>query len=566
MTLNLQNIFSILKWSKKYDKSFFRFDVAAGITVAAVAVPEAIAYSSLAGLPLQHGLYAALAALAAYFIFGTSNQLSIGPTSALSILIGSTIGSLTLINQSNAYVLAAFVALIVGFFSILAWIFKMGFILNFVSKTVLTGFSAGAALYIFVSQLPRLLGIDGTTSGFLSGIFYIIHHINEIHIITLAIGLLAIIYLLFSEKYLPRFPNMLIVMIVPIIIFSFFDLNFLNVKILGNIPAGLPSIIIPNIPIEDFSYLLSIAVVCFILSNVEGMSAAKTLAVEHDEELEENKELLALGASNILTGLTQGFPVGGSFSRSAINDNVGSKSPLSSGIASLILILIVSFFTSVFTNLPDTILAAIVILAVKNLIKIDEFKTYYRISKKEFLYSIVTLSSVLLFGLLEGIIIGIGVSFLGIIFKVYKHKIVKVGQLTGTDLYKYLKYHVPEELMPKILIFQVKSPQLFINTENIKKEILSMINKDNKNDDVTLVILDMDDTEYFDIAGAENLEELHEKLKKDGIDLKLIHLTSKVRNIIMQMGFSKDLNISKDEYPTISSIINRWMEKNKYKK
>lgn len=566
MTLNLQNIFSILKWSKKYDKSFFRFDVAAGITVAAVAVPEAIAYSSLAGLPLQHGLYAALAALAAYFIFGTSNQLSIGPTSALSILIGSTIGSLTLINQSNAYVLAAFVALIVGFFSILAWIFKMGFILNFVSKTVLTGFSAGAALYIFVSQLPRLLGIDGTTSGFLSGIFYIIHHINEIHIITLAIGLLAIIYLLFSEKYLPRFPNMLIVMIVPIIIFSFFDLNFLNVKILGNIPAGLPSIIIPNIPIEDFSYLLSIAVVCFILSNVEGMSAAKTLAVEHDEELEENKELLALGASNILTGLTQGFPVGGSFSRSAINDNVGSKSPLSSGIASLILILIVSFFTSVFTNLPDTILAAIVILAVKNLIKIDEFKTYYRISKKEFLYSIVTLSSVLLFGLLEGIIIGIGVSFLGIIFKVYKHKIVKVGQLKGTDLYKYLKYHVPEELMAKILIFQVKSPQLFINTENIKKEILSMINKDNKNDDVTLVILDMDDTEYFDIAGAENLEELHEKLKKDGIDLKLIHLTSKVRNIIMQMGFSKDLNISKDEYPTISSIINRWMEKNKYKK
>lgn len=355
-------------------------------------------------------------------------------------------------------------------------------------------------------------------------------------------------------------------MIVPIIIFSFFDLSFLGIEVVGNIPPGLPSIIIPTFPVENLSYLLSIGLVCFILSNVEGMSAAKTLAIENDEKLDENKELLAIGACNILTGLTQGFPVGGSMSRSAVADNAGSKSPLSSGIASLILIFIVSFFTSVFTNLPNTVLAAIIIMAVKNIVNIKELKKYYKISKKEFLYSIVTLTSVLAFGLLEGILIGIGVSFLGIIYNIYEPTVVKIGRVNGADLYNYIKYYVPEELMAKILIFQVKSPQLFINAENIKKKLLSLVSKNNKDNNITLVILDMDNTEYIDIVGAENLANLHEKLKIDGIDLKLVQLTSQVKNTLLQIGFTKDLNISNGEYPTISSILTEWVEKNKYKK
>lgn len=559
MLENIKNLFPILKWRKTYNKEFLRLDVIAGITVGAIAIPESIAYASLAGLPPQAGLYAAFIALLVYFIFGTSNQLSVGPTSALSILVGSTIGTLTIADPSNFWAIASFVGLLVGLFSIAAWLLHMEFISRLISRTVLTGFSAGAAVYITITQLPRLMGIENSPSGFFNILFFIGNHINEVNLITLAIGIASILYLLLSEKYLSKLPNALIIVAIPILLFSFIDLSWLGVSLIGSIPPGLPAFEVPKIPMVDLGLIVNLAVFCFILSYVESIGATRTLAIKNeDNSVDNNKELLALGLANIFSGITRGFTVGGSLSRSAINDEAGSKSPFSSLISALIVILVILFFTGYFSNLPNTVLAAIVIIAVTGIFDLDELKRYYRISKKEFIYAIATFLGVILLGILQGIIIGVIISVLGIVYSVYNPKIVELGRVKGTRIYRDVRFHKAEEISPDILILRIEGEQVFINSENIDREILRKINKKKG---ISVLVLDMSNTDYLDISGAENLEILQDILEKNGIELRLAHLNSSVRKLLVEMGLNKKLNMYKGIYPTIDDIVNNWEKK-----
>ena len=559
MLKEVKKLFPILKWGKSYNKKFLRLDVIAGITVGAITIPEAIAYSSLAGLPPQAGLYAAFAALLVYFIFGTSNQLSIGPTSALSILVGSTIGTMTIVNPSNFWAIASFVGLLVGIFSIVAWILHMEFISRVISRSVLTGFSAGAAVYIMATQLSKLMGIDGATGGFFSRIAFIGTHLYEINIITLAIGILSVFYLLLSEKYLSKLPNALIIVAVPILLFTFIDLSWLGVSLVGNIPAGLPMFEIPKIPSIDLGLIVYLAGFCFILSYVEGMGTTKILGLKRDDDsADSNKELLALGLSNISSSIAQGFPVGGSFSRSAINEESGSQSPFSSLVSALIVIIVILFFTEFFSHLPETILAAIIIVAVTKIFNLKELKRYYIISKKEFIYAIVTAGGVLFLGILQGVVVGVVISVLGILYNVYNPHIVELGRVKGTRLYKDIRFHEPVETISNVLILRIDGAQVFLNSENIDNEILKRI-KERK--EISVLVLDMGNTDYLDMAGAENLELLQDILVKNGIELRLAHLNSPVRKLLWKMGLNKKLNMYKGIYPTIDDIVNNWEKK-----
>ncbi|MCC7561961.1 MAG: SulP family inorganic anion transporter [Methanobrevibacter arboriphilus] len=559
MLKEVKELFPILKWGKSYNKKFLRLDVIAGITVGAITIPEAIAYSSLAGLPPQAGLYAAFAALLVYFIFGTSNQLSIGPTSALSILVGSTIGTMTIVNPSNFWAIASFVGLLVGIFSIVAWILHMEFISRVISRSVLTGFSAGAAIYIMATQLSKLLGIDGATGGFFNRMAFIGTHLYEINIITLVIGIVSIIYLLLSERYLSKLPNALIIVTIPILLFSFINLSWLGVSLVGNIPAGLPMFEIPKIPNIDLGLIVYLAGFCFILSYVEGMGTTKILGLKRgDDSIDSNKELLALGLSNISSSIAQGFPVGGSFSRSAINEESGSQSPFSSLISAIIVIMVILFFTEFFSNLPETILAAIIIVAVTKIFNLKELKRYYIISKKEFIYAIVTAGGVLFLGILQGVVVGVVISVLGILYNVYNPHIVELGRVKGTRLYKDIRFHEPVETISNVLILRIDGAQVFLNSENIDNEILKRI-KERK--EISVLVLDMGNTDYLDMAGAENLELLQDILVKNGIELRLAHLNSPVRKLLWKMGLNKKLNMYKGIYPTIDDIVNNWEKK-----
>ncbi len=517
----------ILKWRGYYNKSFLRPDIIAGVTMGSFLIPQSIAFASLASLPPQSGLYAVLVSSIIYFLFGFSRQLSVNPTSALAILVGSTIGTLTITSPSNLIAMGAFVALIAGILAVIARILKMGFIVKFISTTVLTGFSTGTALYIAASQINKLFGISGDSGGFFNRIIYLFSHINEMHLITLIIGILAILFLYFSKKYIPRLPNALILVIATVCLFSLPHFQHLGVSLVGFIPTGLPYPSIPNIPSDYLITLLSLGFAVFILSNAEGMGAVETFAWRNHNKVDTNQEFLANGIANITAGLFQGMPVGGSMSASSVNSQSGAKSPFSSGIAGIVLFIVILFIAGYFSVLPKSVLAAVVIIAVMDLVNFKAIKKYYRVSKYEFTYALITMFSVLLFGVLNGLLIGILVSFMGIIIQLYYPDIPELGPIKGTNLYKRLDRGYDNERIPEILIFRVDSSQFFINAENIRDNIIERVdkfNQENPDNKAKLIIMDMENTNKMDITAAEKIQELGFRFKENNISIKLANL------------------------------------------
>lgn len=528
--LNVSSILPVVKWARSYNKEWFRPDVLAGITVGAFTIPEAIAYASLAGLPPEAGLYSAMIALLVYVIFGTSCQLSIGPTSALSILVGSTLGSLLIINAGQYALIASLVAIIVGLLALASWILRLGFIVRFISKTVLTGFLSGLALFIASGQLPKLFGISGATGNFFQRIFYLISYLDQTNLATLAVGVGGLLFLLITTKKFPKLPNTLILVLGSIILLTFTNLASLGVKVVGSIPQGLPALVFPDMNLIDVNTLITLAGAVFLLSYIEGYGVATNYAIKNRYKIDGNSELLPLGISNIAVGLFQGFPVGGSVSRTAVNNESGAKTPLAGGISGLIILLVLVFLTGLFTNLPETILAAIVLFAIRGLFDIPHFRFIYNFSRSEFAIAILTLLSVLIFGTLEGLIIGVVLSILVLINKLYNPHIAILGQVPGTDNYKDIKRH-PENLKVQgVLIIRIDGSQIFLNADNIKNSILSLL--DNEYKDAKLLILDLEATSFIDITGIEMLSELSTELKSRDITIKAANISGPVRDTL----------------------------------
>ncbi len=308
----------VTQWTRSYNRDFLRPDIVAGITVGAFTIPEAIAFVSLAGLPPQVGLYSAMVGLLVYMILGSSRQLSIGPTSTLSILVGSTLGSLLIVNAGQYAMIASLVAIVAGVLAILSWFFRLGFIVKFISKTVLTGFLAGIALFIASGQLPKLFGISGSSGNFFQRIYYLIIHIDQTNLVTLAIGLGGIIFLILATKKFPKLPNSLFLVLGSIVLITFTNLTSLGVSIVGSIPPGLPALIIPDPSLIDVNTLLTLAATVFLVSYIEGFLFASEYAAKNRYKVDGNQELLALGVSNVAVGFFQGLPIGGALSRTAL--------------------------------------------------------------------------------------------------------------------------------------------------------------------------------------------------------------------------------------------------------
>ena len=345
-----------------------------------------MAYAGLAGLPPQAGMYAALIAPIAYLIFGTSRQLSVGPTSALSIMVASGLSIFAFADPAQYAAAAAMTAILVAVICFIAWLLRLGFLVNFISEAVLVGFSSGAALYIASTQLGKLFGIHGSSGEFFERIRYILEHLNETSVPTLLLGLAGIVILFVMEEKLPRWPAALIVVLASIVLMSVTNLAARGVAITGEIPSGLPT---PQLPalfdLNMVRLLLPLAFSVFMLAYVEGMSMARSFADKHHYKIDADQELLALGMSNLGVGVFQGFPIGGSMSRSAVADKSGAQSPLAGGVAALSIAVVLLFLTGLFTNLPETILAAVVIVAVKGLFKSKALKHLYHVNRSRIL-------------------------------------------------------------------------------------------------------------------------------------------------------------------------------------
>lgn len=523
-----------LSWIRTYDRGkWLRPDLLAGLTVAAFSVPESMAYAGLAGLTPEHGLYASMLALLVYMFFGTSRQMSVGTTSALAIMVAGTLGGLAL--APDEYLAAAqLTAVIAGVIAIVAGVFKLGFIVNFISESVLKGFSAGAALYIASSQLSKLFGIEGVQGNFFERVWNVIKNLDETNYWTLGLGIASIAALLLLERFAPALPGSLIVVLASIALMYVTDLQDKGVKVAGEFPSGLPGLGISSIPTDHISDIIGLAFGCFLLSYVEGIGVAKTFAARHQQPVDANQELYANGAINIAAGIAKGFPVGGSMSRSAVNDAGGAKTPLAGGVAAILLALVLLFLTGVFAKLPEATLAAVVLIAVRGLIDIPALERIYRLSRTEFAAAMLTGAGVLTFGMLEGIIIGAGFSLLLLAYRASQPRVDTLGRIPGTDDFASIARHPNYETLPGTMVLRVDGGIFYANADAVKDRIDEL--RTAADTPVTQLVLDLDNVPALDLSAIDMLSSLKSSAQQDGYAFTLVGATGEVRDTLTKDG------------------------------
>ncbi|HXW49702.1 MAG TPA: SulP family inorganic anion transporter, partial [Xanthobacteraceae bacterium] len=421
-----------LRWIRVYDGRSARLDVVAGLSLAAFVIPESLAYASLAQLPPVTGLYCYLVAGIAYALFGTSRQLAVGPTSSLAIVIATSVVALAGGDPARAVALASATALIVGLVCIAGRYVGLANAAYFISDPILLGFKAGAALTIASTQLPKLFGLEGVTGSFFTRVGHVAASLPQTHVPTLLFGLAAIALFLAFERALPGRPTTLVVVVAAIVAMAVFGLDSSGIKIVGELPSGLPGVGLPHIDASDVAALIPIALACFLLAFGEAISVARSFAQKHGREIDPEQELTALGAANIATGLAHGFPSAGGMSQTAVNDMAGATSPAALVVTSAAIGLTLLFFAKFFHDLPEPVLGAIVLIAASHLVKVEDLRRLRASSLVEFRISLLALAAVLFFGLLDGLLLAAAGSLVLLIARASRPAVVPLGREAAT--------------------------------------------------------------------------------------------------------------------------------------
>lgn len=534
--LRMSQVFPIARWLSSYRREWLPSDVVAGVTLAAYAVPVSLAYATLAGLPPHCGIYCYLLGGLAYAAFGSSRQLAIGPTSAIAMLVGTTVAGMADGNPARWAGIAALTALVVAGLSVLAWLLRLSALMSFVSETILLGFKAGAALTIALTQLPKLFGVDGGGDHFLERLWILGGQLPETNLMVLSFGLVALALLLIGEKLLPGRPIALAVVVLSIFVMSVTSLSEHGLLIVGELPQGLPNIGRPSVRLRDAEHVFPLASACFLLSYIESISAARTLAAKNGYEVDARQELLGLSAANLATAFGQGFPVAGGLSQSAVNDNAGAKSPLALVIASVTLGMCLLFLTGLLKNLPTVVLASVVMVAVKGLIDVKALRRLRKISRFEFRISMVALIGALLLGILKGVLLAAIVSLLMLIAAAARPHVAFLGRVPGSRRYSDIARHPDNETTPGVLIFRVESPLLYFNADFVRQVVWEKVLS---SPPLRLVACDLSNSPAVDVAGARMLSALQIDLAARGIQLRLAEAHAHVRDLLRAEGLEQ---------------------------
>ena len=522
------------RWLRSYDPTWLRGDVAAGVTLAAYLLPAALGDASLAGLPSEAGLYACLFGGLVFWLFCSSRQTSITVTSAISLLIGSSLGEFAGGDPARYGALAACVALLTAAIAFIAWLARAGSAVNFISESVMTGFKAGVALHLASTQLPKLFGVKGGHGDFWERMNVFLHHVGETNVTSLLLGCAALAMLILGKKLLPHKPVALFVVIAGIVVASFIDLGAHGVKLLGDVPRGLPMPSLPAVHYEDLRELLPLALACFLLGAVETAAIGRMFAEKHGYRLDSNQEFLALAGANLASGLGHGFPISGGMSQSLVNESGGARTPLSGLIASGIILVVALFFTDLLRNLPQPVLAAIVLMAVASLVKVKVLKRLWQVHRSEFLVAATALLGVLGAGLLKGVLVGAAISIVLLIRRASTPHVAFLGRIPGVRRYSDLERHPDNEPTPGVLAFRVESGVVYFNAEHIFDTVLARLNA--TAEPIRLVICDLSTSPQIDMAGARMFLTMHAELAKRGIAFRLVEARSGVRDMLRVEG------------------------------
>ncbi len=526
----LNKIIPSLAWLPEYSLKLLGGDTVAGVTLAAYAIPVSLAYATLAGLPPQYGVYGYLIGGLFYALMGTGKQLAVGPTSAISMLIGVTLATLAGGDVNRWIDLASLSALVFAVISILAYLLHLSSIINFISEIVLVGFKAGAAIAIGLTQLPKLFGVPGGGESSIDKFIALIKQLPDTNLVVLIFGIVAIALLVAGQKFLPGKPVAIVVVVFSILIISFTALGTMGFKTVGNIPSGLPQLRLPDLNIKDLSSVIPLAFSCFLLAYIESVSAARTLAQKNGYEIDSRQELLALGITNLAIAAGQGYPVSGGLSQSTVNERAGAKTPLSLVIASVTIAICLLFLTGLLKNLPNVILAAIVLVAIRGLFDLKEMKRMYRVNKFDFIIMLTALIAVIIFGILKGVLIAAVFSLTLIIRNVSSPHVAFLGRIPGTNRYTDMKRHPDNELVPGVLLFRVESPLVYFNVATVYLRVWTRVKEIGSA--LRVVIFDLSTSATIDSSGARLIKRLYENLKARGIEFKVAEAHSEVRDIL----------------------------------
>jgi len=532
----IQSYIPILASLSSYQKDWLRFDIIAALSVWALLVPQGIAYASIAGVPAQYGLYAALGALVGYALFGTANQVITGPSATVAAVSASVVALMASAGSDDWIAYTAALAVTAALIYILLGLLKMGWISNFLSSAVLEGFVFAFGIGLIIDQSHKILGVDKIDGSYFQVLIGTLQEVPETSIPTLIVGGTAIIVLLLMRRFLPKWPRALIVVIVSIAASSLLDLESYGVSIVGPVPTGLPELSLPSFPGDSLSTIILGGLAVIFVGFSESLAAAKEAASKHDYEIDASQEMTAQGMANGISGLFGGFAVDGSLSKTTVADNAGQKTQIASLIIAGLILLTMLFLAGLFTDLPNAVLGAVVIDAAIGLVKIKEYR-YYQLNRRDFAAFMAAAIGLFFISILAGVIIGVVLSLLLLIASASQSPVRRMGLDRDDNVYVDAEKHPEAETSSGILIEQIYGPLFFADANNFRTAVLDMVEVHEPH----TVVIDLDAATMIDLDGIEILTKLSGELRRQEIRVYLARVDDESIELFRRTGAMEDL-------------------------
>jgi len=544
------------EWLPGYQRSWFRLDFAAGITLAAYLLPAALGDASLANLPPETGLYACLFGGLLFWIFCGSRYTVVSVTSAISLVIGASLGEITSGDTTRFGALAAGTALLVSIIAFIAWLAKAGVLVHFISESVMAGFKCGVALFLASTQLPKLFGFHGAHGSFWGNAGFFFSHLNETNMTSLLVGGIALALLILGKIFLEHKPVALFVVIGGIVAASMLSLEMRGVKLIGAVPQGIPPLKVPALYWRDLNELLPLALACFLLGVVETAAIGRMFAAKHGGRFDANQENLALAASNLFAGLGGGLPVSGGTSQSLVNEEGDAKTPLSTALAAVFILVVVLFFSHLLSALPQPVLAGVVLVAIAGLLNLSTLKELWLNDRSEFVVAMAAFGGVLTFGLLRGVMLGALISLVQLVRVSSRPHVALLGRIPGTRRFSDRDRHADNELIPNVMIFRPESALIYFNVDNVIEAILSRVRVEAI--PPKLVVIDLSAAPLVDMQSAHTLASMADELGAMSIQFHAVEPRSSVRDRLRREGVDIKLG-GIDRFTTVADVIDHFL-------
>lgn len=556
----LHHALYITEWLPDYTRTALRGDATAGLTVGVMLIPQGMAYAVIAGVPPIYGLYAGLVPLLVYPLFGSSRHLALGPVSLDMIIIAAGVGALAQTGTDRYVALAILLTAMVGVVQVIMGTIQLGFVANLLSRPVIAGLTSAAAFIIAGSQIGNLIGVEVSRSQYVHVLVRAaVQRVGEAHLLTLSIGGACLAVLLLLPRWAPLIPEALVVVIGSTLAGWAFGLDERGVEVVGSIPKGLPMPEVWSIGFSDLNALFPAAITLALVQFMKDVSLGRLFASRHGYTIDANRELIGVGAGNLLGSLFQSIPASGSFSRSAVNDQAGAHTPLANIFAAVIIVLTLLFLTPLFYYLPMSALAAIIIVAGFSLIDLREIRNLFKARRRDGYIALFTALSILFIGIQEGILLGIGASVIIVLFRISRPNVAELGHVPGTRVFRDLERFEQSVRLKDVMVLRVDASFSFANAEYFKEFILDKSEREGRSVDV--VIVDGSSINDLDTTAIGALVSVVESLEEQEIELHLTGLIGPVREVVRRSGLYALLGADKfhlDPHEAVVNVLERW--------